>query len=172
MTLVVPWGEVGSVALTAGVMILFAKAHGRQVRLQRELRGYASVDFTSDANPAWVEELWKRDRQRFWPVLAFVAALGLAGALLLFPGSLPLPFETDAQGPRAPWWDALVVLGWALIAAFATAGIAGWAEFTRDAQGVEAKQSKEWITDARRGSVAWWGLAFAAAAAWWLVALA
>lgn len=63
-----------------GAMILAAKAHGRQVRLEREHAGHHHVVF-GGINPEFVETLWRRDRIRFWgslPVFVGVIAGGLA----------------------------------------------------------------------------------------------
>jgi hypothetical protein len=48
-----------------------AKAHGRQLRLERELAGYLHVTF-GGKNPAWVEALWQRERIYFFGVLVLL----------------------------------------------------------------------------------------------------
>lgn len=58
-----------------------AKAHGRQVRLEREAAGYHSVQF-GGTNAEFVERLWRRDRVRFWSFV-LPAALALGGAAWL-----------------------------------------------------------------------------------------
>jgi len=80
-----------SLAATAGlsvaVFLLAAKAHGRQIRLERELEGYHEVVFDG-TNPPFVETLWREDRAVYWmlfpiaigvPCLAFIAASVLGG---------------------------------------------------------------------------------------------
>lgn len=69
-------------------VLVAAKAHGRQVRLEREAAGYHSVQFGGD-NPEFVERLWRRDRVRFW---GFVppAALVLGGVAWAATGGWPL----------------------------------------------------------------------------------
>src|SRR5262245_1556374 len=72
-----------------GAMILVAflaaaKAHGRQVRLERELAGIFEVVF-GGRNPPAVEGIWRKDRWVFWSVwalslLAFTV-LGLLAAM-------------------------------------------------------------------------------------------
>src|SRR5438034_1265042 len=58
-----------------------AKAHGRQLRLERELEGYQTVTFRA-ANPPWVESLWRAERYRFW---GFTLALAFLFAVTLCP---------------------------------------------------------------------------------------
>ncbi|HUR67902.1 MAG TPA: hypothetical protein VM370_01545 [Candidatus Thermoplasmatota archaeon] len=91
-------------------LLVSAKAHGRQVRLEREAAGYHSVEF-GGTNPAFVEALWRRDRLRFWP---------LVGAL------------SFVLGAAAWWWRgpalALVAgLLWAPIVGFLYAGLRSYA---------------------------------------------
>lgn len=74
---------VGVLALVAA-----AKAHGRQVRLEREAAGIHSVVFGGE-NPPFVERLWRRDRIRFWGFVPF-ASLALGGAVWLASGRWPL----------------------------------------------------------------------------------
>lgn len=96
--------------LGVGALLVAAKAHGRQVRLEREAAGYREVVFGGE-NPAFVEALWRRDRRRFWGTLPF-AALAL-GAL-----------AWSARG----WPLALVAaLLWAPIVSFHVAGLLGFA---------------------------------------------
>src|SRR2546422_4443113 len=81
------WIELG-----LGVVLLFlsAKAHGRQIRLERGLEGYMEGDFMKE-NPPWVEALWRKDRRRFWPTFALaIAVLSAAGLLIL-----STPLETE-----------------------------------------------------------------------------
>ena len=93
-----------------GALIVAAKAHGRQVRLEREAAGYRSVVF-GGKNPEFVERLWRRDRLRFW-TSAPIAALALGAAAWW------------ARG----WALALVAaLLWAPIFAFHVAGLLGFA---------------------------------------------
>ncbi|HEX2065871.1 MAG TPA: hypothetical protein VHI93_03570 [Candidatus Thermoplasmatota archaeon] len=64
------------------LVLAAAKAHGRQLRLERTQAGHPHADFRGGNDP-WVEALWRRDRILFWalfsaltPGLATVAALG------------------------------------------------------------------------------------------------
>jgi hypothetical protein len=64
--------------------ILAAKAHGRELRLERVAAGIQQVTFGGD-NPAFVDALWATERLRFWvatPILSLilVVVLALAGA--------------------------------------------------------------------------------------------
>ncbi|MCA1813406.1 MAG: hypothetical protein LC624_05590, partial [Halobacteriales archaeon] len=81
-----PYGDVGSLGLAIVLMLVAAKAHGRQIRVERERAGFHDVSFMTDDNPPWVEQLWARDRKGFW-------AIGLGAAVVLlaptFSGSAP-----------------------------------------------------------------------------------
>jgi hypothetical protein len=64
--------------------ILAAKAHGRELRLERVAAGIQQVTFGGD-NPSFVDALWAEERLRFWvttPILSLALAvvLALAGA--------------------------------------------------------------------------------------------
>jgi hypothetical protein len=93
-----------------GALLLAAKAHGRQVRFEREAAGYRSVVFGGE-NPEFVTQLWRRDRIRFWTTAPIASAI--LGA--------------------AAWWAQ----GWPLALAAALLGgpvvafhVAGLASFT------------------------------------------
>ncbi|HEX2021959.1 MAG TPA: hypothetical protein VHH36_04555 [Candidatus Thermoplasmatota archaeon] len=131
--------------LGAALLLASAKAHGRQIRLEREREGHVEVQFGGDNHP-WVEALWRRDRVRYWtaaPLLALAALLAL------------------------PSWPARLVgaLLWAPSGAFALAGL--WSLARLERRGGEAG----FLRRARRGSLLWWGLAMALAAASAFVAL-
>lgn len=135
-----------AVLASAALVLAAAKAHGRQVRLEREQKGVFHVDFRR-SNPAVVEAIWRRDRLTFWPALAVLAVAGAASVL--------------ARG--VPLWHLAFAVAWAFAAAFIVAGLASWARMAGRREG-----PLPWRQRARRGSVAWW-VAVAAAAA--LVAL-
>src|SRR5262249_38071286 len=59
-------------------LVLAAKAHGRELRLEREAFGIRSVVFCG-VNPPQVESLWSAERLRFW-VLAPLVILAVAAA--------------------------------------------------------------------------------------------
>jgi hypothetical protein len=142
-----PWW-LAAVA-TVALVLVAAKAHGRQIRLEREQQGYFRVDFRSQ-NPAAVEAIWRMDRRIFWPTFALGAAFAVFYAVMaLFPRDLAV---------------AGFIVAWSFAAAFAVAGLASWLRMARRDQG-----PLPWRKRAQQGSVGWW-LAVAAAAA--LVALA
>ncbi len=69
---------------SAAAFVAAAKAHGRELRLEREAAGVLRVVFGGD-NPPIVEAIWAAERARFWAAAPMVAlalgiALGLAGA--------------------------------------------------------------------------------------------
>src|SRR5262245_8588171 len=65
--------------MSTGLCVVAAKAHGRQLRLERELEGHHSVVF-GGVNHPWVEQTWRRDRHRFW-ILTPLLAVTLAAVL-------------------------------------------------------------------------------------------
>jgi hypothetical protein len=134
---------------TVVVVLLSAKAHGRQIRLEREQQGYFRVDFRTQ-NPAAVEAIWRTDRRIFWPAFG-------AGAMLAAYAAFNAIRKEDLA-------FAALVLAWAFAGGFIVAGLASWARMARRGQG-----PLPWRKRAQAGSVGWW-LAVAAAAA--LVALA
>jgi len=118
------WAVAG---LAFAWMLLAAKAHGRQLRLERELRGLEFTDFRHV--PPEVEALWVAERRRFWPQ---VAAYGLAFALLAW--------RVDGANLVAgspPWLRALSALAVAFLVAmslaFAVTGLMSLARLRRDA---------------------------------------
>lgn len=131
---------------TVALLLVAAKAHGRQVRIEREQQGYFRVDFRSE-NAAAVEAIWRRDRLLFWPMFAVLGAAALAWAVVA----------------RDLGLGALAV-GWAFAASFTGAGLTSWVRMLRRDKG-----RLPWRQRALRGSIGWW-LAVAAAAT--LVALA
>jgi hypothetical protein len=126
-------------AASLATFILAAKAHGRELRLEREAAGIFRVVFGGE-NPAFVDALFNAERLRFWiatPMLALVLAVALviAGAsrsTIAFASLLWAPavvfivlglssivraggFERAGLGGSVGWW-ALVVGGFALVA--------------------------------------------------------
>lgn len=130
---------VASVAL----LLVSAKTHGRQLRLERELQGYHTVVFGGE-NPAWVEARWRQDRIGFWTIVP-VAALAL--------GWLAWPHGWALRLTAA--------LLWAPIVGFVAMGLASQVRLARalDAKSAEQKEERTgWIREARRGSAIWWAL--------------
>jgi hypothetical protein len=70
------------IAGSFAAFLVAAKLHGRALRLEREAEGITSVDFRGK-NPPFVEQLWRAERSRFWPMAAGLAALALALGHLL-----------------------------------------------------------------------------------------
>lgn len=140
-----PW--LLGVVLAAAAVLAAAKAHGRQVRLERERAGFDEVDFMAD-NPPFVEHLWERDRRIYWPAFA-VAGLAVGA------------FRVATRG-----WAlevALDSLAAALLAGFFVAGLASVRRF---ALAQESARPPEWVRAAWRGSAAWWSLAVLLALSW------
>lgn len=71
-------------AASLATFILAAKAHGRELRLERQAAGILRIVFGGD-NPPFVDALWAAERLRFWiatPMLSLLLAVALviAGA--------------------------------------------------------------------------------------------
>lgn len=122
--------------LTLPLLLVAAKAHGRQVRLERERAGYHDVVFGGE-NAPFVEALWRRDRVAFWTAaplamvtlgaLAWLAGWG-AWAWLALPGGMSAAFVglglASARRTRDPkgWlWAAAGLLTLTCTAAFLSA---------------------------------------------------
>ena len=129
---------------TVALVLAAAKAHGRQVRLEREQQGHFHVDFGT-RNPPEVEAIWRRDRRLFWPTFAV--------------GAVFAAFWAFQAIVRADLVFAGFLLVWAFAAAFTVAGLASWLRIARHDGGDAA-----WHRTAFRGSLAWWGLVAVAAA--------
>ncbi len=140
-------------AATLLLILAAAKAHGRQIRLERERAGVWSVDFRKDNGPV-VEAIWRDDRIRFWTMFAFYVALSLL-AVYVFPPPAALP-------------RLAVLLLWSFAGSFIGAGLLSLYQLVAKPGG-EAK----WREQALRGSIAWWfavslaAMMVAGADAWW-----
>jgi hypothetical protein len=122
---------------SACLFLTAAKAHGRELRLEREAAGVFHVVFGGQ-NPPVVDALWGAERARFWistPILAIALA-----ALLLSRG---------AGAGRI----ALAALTWAPAISFSALGVLSFARAGGLARGGAA------------GSAGWWALVAALAAA-------
>ena len=157
------WIELG-----LGVVLLFitAKAHGRQIRLERELEGHFDIDFMGENHP-WVEALWRKDRRQFWIVFPVIAVALSAYAVVAVSLGLPPRFGNDPLGLPLPGAIVLAGLLWALSGAFATNGLASALRFRsalrrRDAERNESEGNRvasgEWSGAAVRGTFAYGGL--------------
>jgi len=146
-----PWTLPAEVVATLLLIILSAKAHGRQIRLERERHGVWSVNFRTE-NDAWVEALWRKDRQWFWSLYGgFLAAK--VGAVMYWIGP---------SGAALVGW-VVVAAGWALCGSFIVMGLASSLRLMRDMK--KGVPSEEWRRAGHRGSLLWWSLTGLAAAA-------
>ncbi len=131
--------------------ILAAKAHGRQIRLERELEGHHHVVFGTGTNPPYVEALWRADRVLYWSIVAGVAVTILGLYALSRAQGWRWPFLHGGGGSVA--W--LVVWG-STVTAFLTCGF--WS-LVRFRGAVSAKLAgtvdAEWVSESLQGS-AWW----------------
>ena len=157
------WIELG-----LGVVLLFitAKAHGRQIRLERELEGHFDIDFMGENHP-WVEALWRKDRRRFWIVFpAFAVALSVYAVIAISLG-LPPRFGNDPLGLPILGSIGLAGFLWALSGAFVTNGLASALRLRdalrrRDSAGSGTGRTRvaggEWLETAVRGTYTYWSL--------------
>lgn len=129
------------VASSVALLLSSAKAHGRQLRLERELEGHTRVTFGS-ANPPFVEALWRRDRIAYWTLVP-AAALALATLIWTTRG-------TDAA------WLALATLLWAPILGFTTLGLASQHRLLKQMK--HRPTDLTWRLQATAGSARWWGI--------------
>lgn len=136
-----------SLVLSLAALGAAAKAHGRQIRLERERAGYTRVVFGGD-NPAFVVALWRRDRVRLWSVAAAVA---LAATALHLAHLGPL---------RGGLGTAQALLLAPMLAGFVVSGLASWAALLRTSA-VDPSFTRRSLP----GSAAWWTLVLALAAA-------
>ncbi|MBN1203610.1 MAG: hypothetical protein JXB05_01630 [Myxococcaceae bacterium] len=129
--------------------LLAAKAHGRQLRLERELEGYHHVVF-GGTNPPFVEALWGADRVRFWSIAAGMAVgvLGLFALTRLRGWSWPF---LEGGGGSAAWaavWGAMVM-------AFLTCGLWSLLRLMRAISEKGAAVDSEWTRAVLQGSAGW-----------------
>ncbi len=96
---------IGLILASIALFFASAKAHGRQLRLEREFEGHYSVQFGGKNHP-WVDALWRAERWRFWCLLA-------ACEIALLALSLKHPFS---------WKLLLVAMGWIPAFAFSITG--------------------------------------------------
>jgi hypothetical protein len=139
-----------------GLFLASAKAHGRQLRLEREKAGYFEVVF-GGKNPAFVEGLWKQERLLFWSLTGAVCAFALAYAVAARRFGWDIPFCPPESGPP-PWWLLpLWACIWPLCLAFIVTGILScWR--LRMALVSSPPADAAWLAAARLGSLGWWCL--------------
>jgi len=163
------------IQLGLGVVLLFlsAKAHGRQIRLERELEGYMEADFTKE-NPPWVEALWRKDRRQFQ--ITFSLAAVIFSGLVIATGSSGMAgrFGPDPFGSSLLGAIALAVLLWAPVTGFSGNGLASaWRLHRRLGEPRPHGRRRDevlasrgpWLSAAVRGTYGYWGLLGAVVAA-------
>lgn len=134
---------VGSVA----AFLVASKAHGRQLRLERQLAGYWQVRFGAPNEP-WVEALWQRERLLFWSITA--ALIAAAAAYLLAAPRFGWPLPLARRGERS-WWGGVPFVGiWPFVVGFTVTGLLSFKRF------LTATSHDDWVRPALWGSVAWW----------------
>jgi hypothetical protein len=143
-------------ALSAATYFAAAKAHGRQLRLERELAGYHHVTF-GGRNPAWVEALWRRERRIYWSA---------AGAIAL----VLIGWRVLAQATSQRSWIGLIAFHIVvpLTTAFVVAGLLSFMRFlfaSRETSRPSGTPNAAWLSTAAWGSAGWWSLTFALGAA-------
>ncbi|HUR61164.1 MAG TPA: hypothetical protein VM286_02205 [Candidatus Thermoplasmatota archaeon] len=127
----------GVVAL--GLVVAAAKAHGRQLRLEREQAGYPRADFRGP-NDAWVETFWRHDRIRFWWLFATTAPWTALWAVWHAWPSIPLAVARAA-----------LHVAWVFAGCFWVVGVWSlWRLADREAEG--------WRSHAIGTSFLWWTL--------------
>jgi hypothetical protein len=145
-------------ALSVGLFLAAAKAHGRQLRLEREKAGYFEVAF-GGKNPAFVEGLWRQERLLFWSLAGALAAFAVAYAVAARRFGWPAPLCPCDGAP--PWWLLpLWIALWPMSLAFAfTGALSAWRLRLALASGPPADPG--WLAAARLGSLGWWALVLA-----------
>lgn len=142
-------------ATTAALFLAAAKFHGRQIRLERELAGFWTVDFRRE-NPPFVEQLWRADRRHYWSTAA-LSALALFGYFIATSRTAWPGWREELGG--ASYWAAAVpfALAWSMTVAFAANGVASWIRLVRSPAWRTALPAgaPHWKVNARRGSRLW-----------------
>ena len=157
------WIELG---LGVVLLLLSAKAHGRQIRLERELEGHLEVDFMRENDP-WVEALWRKDRRQYW--ILFAVAAGALGIYAMIAGFLGIPPRFGADPFGSPILGAVLLAAfvWAPSVAFLANGFTSVRRFhvalNREGAGRSRKtkilaERGDWLEAAIRGTYAYWGL--------------
>lgn len=125
--------------------VVAAKVHGRQIRLERELAGTWSVEFGRSNGPL-VDALWSRERWLFWGSLFALVVLSIAARAV-------------TVGPRT-WPDAVV---WHFFAPFdvaftltAALSLGRFVRALRRGVPADSARPREWLGDARGGTMRWW----------------
>lgn len=129
----------GQAVAAIALVLAAAKAHGRQLRLEREQAGHAEADFRGPNDP-WVEALWRTDRIGFWTLCLALGAAGLFWSL-----------AAGGPGGSAFWGRFPLSVAWAFSGAFFVMGVQSlWRLADKDAKG--------WQSQAIGTSFLWWTL--------------
>lgn len=150
-----PLREIGLYLLLIVTFLCSAKTHGRQHRLERELRGYWNVSFTSRSqNDAWVNNFWFRQRLAYWSI-ASIAAL-----TLLFLRSkirrFGWKFYSVQQGGISAWILFLLLAALiAMILAFTLTGLWSTARLALTLRVIQPP-GIDWLHEVIKGSAGWW----------------
>ena len=132
-------GALLQIAAAVALILVAAKAHGRQLRIERTQAGYPTADFRGPSEP-FVESLWRTDRIGFWTLFVALAAAGLFWSLAV--GGL----GTASFLGRFP-----LSLAWAFAGAFFVMGVQSlWRLADKDEAG--------WTSNAIGTSFLWWTL--------------
>ena len=122
------------------LILVAAKAHGRQLRIERVQAGHAEADFRGGNDP-WVETLWRNDRIGLWTLFVALAAAAMLWAIA----------STGSLGAPLFWGRLLVGVSWALAGAFFVMGVQSlWRLADKDEAG--------WSSHAIGTSFLWWTL--------------
>jgi hypothetical protein len=139
--------KIAVVATSVAAFLMAAKAHGRQVRLERQLAGYWDVTFGAP-NPPFVEALWMRERIVVWSIAMMLAAIAMGYLYVARQRGWPLPLES---GWLAVLWTVVAAPA---VLAFTFSGFASAARFASRLSHMAS--APDWVAAAVRGSVAWW----------------
>jgi hypothetical protein len=140
--------KLAVVAASVAAFLVATKAHGRQIRLERQLAGYWDVTFGAP-NPPFVEALWWRERIVVWSIAITLGLLAMGYLYVARQRGWPLPLAESS------WLTVLwTVLAAPAVMAFTLAGFASAARFA--SQLSHMVSSPEWVPRAVAGSVAWW----------------
>src|SRR5262245_697114 len=117
------------IVASIATFIVAAKAHGLQLRLEREAAGYFAVQF-GGSNPPFVEALWRRERLWFWPSTLTLGALFVIYAVCAARTKWPTPLGTGPLGLLLPlvWIPtiAFIVLGLLSLARTRQTNVSWW----------------------------------------------
>ena len=144
----------GSVA----AFLVASKAHGRQLRLERELAGHWHVTFGAPNHP-FVEALWQRERAIYWSIA--VALIVASITYVVLAPRLSWPFPLTPRGERS-WWGGIPMLIWPFVVAFILTGLMSLARLLR---ATTTGADSAWLQQAMWGSAGWWAVTLVVAAA-------